>query len=115
MITLELNRPLFVKVCQVSELDDGSMSRFEAGNRTLLVARAGNNFFATEASCTHEEADLSLGILSIYVLTCPLHQAKFDIRGGTVLEGPNGTDPSTIRALGTFRTKVENEQVLVDL
>lgn len=109
------SRILFVRVCSTSELDDGSMNRFEAGKISLLVARAGDSFFATEATCTHEEADLSLGILSGHVLTCPLHQAQFDIRSGEVLGGPDGTESATIRQLGTYQTKVENNEVLVDL
>ncbi len=91
------------------------MSRFETGKMILFVARARDAFDATEASCTNEEADLSLGILSADILTCQLHQAKFDIRSGQVLEGPNGTDPSTIRQLGNFRTKVQNDEVLANL
>lgn len=102
-------------MCKTSELPDGSMNRFEAGKVTLLIARTGDDFYATEASCTHEEADLSLGMLSGYFLTCPLHQAKFDVRNGKVLEGPNGSDIASIRQLGTFKIKVENEEVLVDI
>ncbi len=91
------------------------MNKFEVGNVNVLVARAGESFFAAETTCTHEEADLSLGILLGFTLTCPLHQAKFDIRNGEVLDGPNGTDPSSIRALGTYSTKVEGEELFVDL
>jgi nitrite reductase/ring-hydroxylating ferredoxin subunit len=108
-------RKLFVSICKTSDLEDGSMNRFEVDNKLILLARAGEDFFATEASCTHEEADLSLGLLSEFRLTCPLHQAKFDIRSGEVLDGPNGTDPSSIRRLGTYPTKVEHGQVFVDI
>lgn len=104
-----------MKVCRTSELDDGAMNRFEAGNISLLVARVGDSFFATEATCTHEEADLSLGILLGRVLTCPLHQAQFDIISGEVIGGPDGTDRATISQLGIFKTKVENDEVFVDL
>ncbi len=104
-----------MKVCKISELEDGAMNKFELGKSSVLIARAGDRFFATESSCTHEEADLSLGILLEFKLTCPLHQAKFDIRNGEVFDGPNGTDPSSIRRLGVFSTKVEAGEVLVDI
>ena len=104
-----------MKVCKTSELEDGAMYKFEVANASVLIARAGDSFFATEASCTHEEADLSLGILLEFKLTCPLHQAKFDIRTGRVLDGPNGTDPTSIRALGIYLTKVEGEELFVEI
>lgn len=105
---------MYVRVCGTSDLVDGEASKFEVDNRWVLIARAGSLFFASDPSCTHEEADLSLGILADSVVTCPLHHARFDLRTGDVLEGPNGDDPSTIPALRVYKTKVERDSVLVE-
>ena len=100
---------MLVKVCKTTELKDGEMNRFDIGEMSVLVARAGDRYFVTEYSCTHEEADLSLGLFSEGTITCPLHQAKFEILTGAALEGPNGENPNSIRSLRVYATKVENE------
>ncbi len=71
--------------------------------------------YAADSTCTHEEADLSLGMLTGEVLTCPLHQAKFNIETGQVLSGPNGDDPETIPNLRTYVVKVEESEVYVGI
>ncbi|MHB2035911.1 MAG: Rieske (2Fe-2S) protein [Nitrososphaerales archaeon] len=52
-----------------------------------------------------------MGRLSDAVITCPLHQARFDLRNGGVLEGQNGTDPNTISSLRTYPVRVENDEI----
>ena len=106
---------MFVKVCNISQVDDGSLARFDVQNKAILVARMGKKFFASDASCTHEEADLSLGLFFDGILTCPLHTAKFEIESGKVLDGPNGDDPASIRALRTFKTELRGGELWADL
>jgi 3-phenylpropionate/trans-cinnamate dioxygenase ferredoxin component len=106
---------LFVKICNISEVDDGSLARFDVQNKAILVARMGKKFFAADTSCTHEESDLSLGLFSDGIVTCPLHTAKFEIGSGKVVEGPNGDDPASIEALRTFKTEVRGGELWADL
>jgi nitrite reductase/ring-hydroxylating ferredoxin subunit len=107
---------LLAKVCSVSEIaEEGTLYRFEVENRPVLVTRLSNNLFVANSTCTHEEADLSLGILLDDLLMCPLHQAKFNVKTGRVLSGPNGDDPSTIPSLRTYTTKVENGELFIEL
>ena len=82
---------------------------------SLMVTKVGERIFITDTFCTHERADLSLGILSEASITCPLHQAKFDLRDGKVLEGPNGTEPNTIPSLRKYPAKVTNDEIWVDI
>ncbi|MDG6908219.1 MAG: Rieske 2Fe-2S domain-containing protein [Nitrososphaerota archaeon] len=106
---------MYAAVCNESELSEGEMTKYEFNNRWILLAKAGSFWYACDSSCTHEEADLSLGILCENTVTCPLHRAKFDLKTGQVLEGPNGDDPTTIPTLRVYKTKVEEGKVLVDL
>ena len=109
---------MYVKVCADSEIrEEGVMYRFEVDGRAIMIAKLDNEgiYFAASPTCTHQEADLSLGILSGSQITCPLHQAKFDIRTGKVIEGPDGEEAESISTLETFATKVENGVIWVDL
>ena len=80
-----------------------------------MVVKVGDGVVVTDSFCTHEEADLSLGVLSGAVIACPLHGAKFDLTNGEVVEGPNRTDPTTIPNLTTYKVKIENDDVLADI
>src|SRR5579872_1558173 len=104
---------MFVMVCKIADVSEGSLARFDVQSKELLVTRIGESYFVTATWCTHEEADLSLGIISSEgVVTCPLHQARFDlVQRGTVLEGPSSEDPSTIPRLRTYDTRVEDGEL----
>ena len=106
---------VWVKIAVFSRVSENEPLRLEAKGRPLMLARIGGNIFVTDALCTHEEADLSLAMLLDVVITCPLHQAKFDLRNSIVLEGPNGTDPNTISNLRTYSVKVESDEIWADI
>jgi nitrite reductase/ring-hydroxylating ferredoxin subunit len=108
---------MFVKLCKISEVSEGSLSRFDVQGEELLVTKIGDSYLVVDTWCTHEEADLSLGIISPEgVITCPLHQAHFDlVRSGTVLEGPSGEEPSSIPKLRNYKTRVEDGELWADL
>ena len=106
---------MFTRICKISEIQDAELYRYEVGEKTLLVARSGREICGNGAVCTHEEADLTLGIFSGKTITCPLHQAKFSLDSGEVLSGPNGDSPDSIPALKVYSTKVENGESFADL
>jgi 3-phenylpropionate/trans-cinnamate dioxygenase ferredoxin component len=107
---------MFVKLCGTSEVsEEGIPYRFEINDKPLVVTKLSNRYFVAGSICTHEEADLSLGILTGEILTCPLHQAKFDITTGKVLGGPNGEGPETVPPLKTYPSKVQDGDLLVDI
>ena len=89
------------------------MIKIDLGDREVMIANVGGQFYAAETWCTHQRSDLSMGLLSEKVVMCPLHQARFDLEGGKVLEGPSGDDPSTIPPLKTYEVRVEGTDVLV--
>ena len=106
---------MFYRVCNESEINDGEIYRFDIEGQHLLVSKLEERFIVTQAICTHEEADLTLGILLGKSITCPLHQAKFELDSGRVISGPDGDSPDTIKPLQVFPSKVENGELLVDL
>lgn len=106
---------MFTRICKTSEIQNGELYRFDVGGKPLLVTRVSETFFVTDSICTHEESDLSLGIFQGMVLTCPLHQAKFNIDSGKVVSGPDGDSPDSIRSLGVYQTRIEGEDLMADI
>jgi len=106
---------LFTQICKVSELREGELNRFDVGDLALLVVKFETRVFVTNSICTHEEADLSLGMFDAGVVTCPLHRAKFKIEDGVALSGPDGGPPEEISKLKIYPTKIEGDLVLADL
>lgn len=104
-----------MKICKFSQLSESEPVRVDVGDKYIMIVRVGGNVLATDSLCTHEEADLSLGILSDVVITCPLHGAKFDLRTGEVQEGPSGTDRTNIPNLRIYKVEIENDELLVDI
>ncbi len=103
----------FRRVCSITDIPEGAMSKIDLGDREVMVANVGGHFYAAETWCTHQRSDLSMGLLTERVVMCPLHQARFDLENGKVLEGPSGDDPFTIPLLTTYEVKVEGTDVLV--
>jgi len=103
-----------VRVCGLREIPEGGMIRVDVRKKELLVAKVGGRVYVTDVKCTHEEGDLSLGIMSGEIVTCPLHGAKFKLSDGAVVEGPDGEPPETIPALKTYRVVVEGEDIYIE-
>jgi len=79
----------------------------------VVVIKLSGIYFAADSTCTHAEADLSLGILNDEILMCPLHQAKFDFKTGKVISGPNGNDPGSIAPLHTYVISVDDKDLYI--
>ncbi|WP_017549896.1 Rieske (2Fe-2S) protein [Salinicoccus carnicancri] len=78
-------------VAASASLEDEDMIEVLVGKETLLIARTNGNVHAVDGICSHAYAELVDGELEDHCLYCPLHFAAFDIRDGSVLEGPADT------------------------
>lgn len=78
----------YIYVCSSSELEDDNLIECESETKTIVVGRVEGKVYAVDGICSHEHAELVDGELDEACLTCPLHFACFDIRDGSVLEGP---------------------------
>ena len=75
----------------------------------VLVANVNGVFYATDDTCTHEDASLSSGSLKGELVKCPLHGSRFDVRSGEPMEDP------AEEWLKCYPVKVEDGIVLVTL
>ncbi len=98
-----------VRICSLDDLEDDGMIKVEILGCDYLVVRRGDRIHVTDASCTHEWADLSEGTLEGDTVTCPQHGGQFDIRSGAVLRDP----PSF--PLDTYNVEVKDGEVYADV
>jgi nitrite reductase/ring-hydroxylating ferredoxin subunit len=78
----------FVPVQKVSELPPGHMTWVAVDRERVLLANVDGAFYALRDACGHQRAALSKGRLEGYVVECPLHFARYDVRTGALLSGP---------------------------
>jgi len=70
-------------VCQTADIPSNGMKECEAeGGLKLLVANSGDDYFAYQAVCPHQEVSLCEGLYDGCVLTCHQHLWQWDIRTG---------------------------------
>ena len=113
----------FIEVPGGNELKSGQMKMFDVGKREILLARVGDNFYASDNRCPHMNARLSEGKLEKTVVTCPRHHSQFDLADGHVVRWTDwsGVKLSLARMVkspkpvNTYRVKMEGDKVLVEV
>jgi nitrite reductase/ring-hydroxylating ferredoxin subunit len=58
------------------------------GDLDILLANTPAGIVATDDRCPHMSAPLSIGGLDGCVVSCPLHEGRFDLCDGTVVQMP---------------------------
>jgi len=97
----------FTKVLVKSEVPEGTLKLAQLGGKRVVVANVGGNFFAVGEACTHVGGPLSRGRLSGFVITCPWHGSRFDVRTGAVVGGPaSRPEPS-------YEVRVDGNDILL--
>jgi nitrite reductase/ring-hydroxylating ferredoxin subunit len=91
------------------ELADGHARRIPSEPH-IAVYRVGDQFFATQDSCSHEEWSLGEdGELDGFEVLCSLHMARFDVRDGRALCLP------ALTGLNTYPVSVTDGRVMVEV
>ena len=98
-----------VKAVGVDELPAGSMKTVDVEGRPVLVANVGGVFYAMDALCSHEEWDLSEGVLEGVKVTCAGHGAVWDLTKG------EAEFDEELPRLNVYRTHVKEGYVYVEV
>jgi nitrite reductase (NADH) small subunit len=72
----------WARAARVDEMRDGEGRVVDAGGRWLALFRVGAEHFAVDNACPHMAGPLGAGRLDGYVVTCPLHYWRIDVRTG---------------------------------
>ena len=105
--------PEWISIGKVSEFAEGKMKKVFVEGKELLVANINGEISSIDDICTHEECSLADGFLQGEVVTCPCHLAQFNVKTGAVVQNPATGD--VIEPEPTFKVKVENEEVFVEI
>jgi nitrite reductase/ring-hydroxylating ferredoxin subunit len=98
----------WTKACSTGDIEEGEGYLFQ-GERPIALFNVGDEYFALDDTCSHDESSLADGYVEGDVVECAWHFAKFSIRTGEVLALP-ATCP-----VATYKVKVEGDEVFVDL
>jgi 3-phenylpropionate/trans-cinnamate dioxygenase ferredoxin subunit len=95
----------------VDDVYEGDMKSFDVGNRRILLARIGDEWYAIDDRCSHAEVSLAMGELDAEgrTVTCPMHGGVFELGTGEGVEYP-AVDP-----VDSFRVTIADDEVFVDL
>jgi 3-phenylpropionate/trans-cinnamate dioxygenase ferredoxin subunit len=101
--------PHWIDAAALDDIEDEDVMRFDHAGHTYAIYRVNDNVFASDGLCTHEHAYLSDGLVMDYVIECPKHNGRFDIRDGRPLCAP------VCEKLRTYPAKVEGNRILVEV
>lgn len=95
-------------VCRRGDVPANGMAEFDAGEGLkVLIASSGEEYFACQATCPHQDVSLAEGLFDGSVLTCHQHLWQWNIRSGSPLglaEMP----------LDCFKVEVDNDSIYID-
>jgi nitrite reductase/ring-hydroxylating ferredoxin subunit len=94
-------------VVAADELDEDDVMQVRVGDAVLALYRVGDEFYATDDCCTHEEASLSDGYLQDDTIECPRHQGVFHIPTGRAMQPPVSED------VRVYQVRVEDGRLWV--
>lgn len=108
-----------VNVGKAEDFAEGEMREVAAGpegsKATVLMHKHNGIIYATSPACSHYGAALRKGVTAsggrgmAPTITCPLHDATFDLTTGQVVRGPS------IDGIAVYKVEVKNGGVFVDV
>ena len=96
-----------IHVGRLAEIADGDVKIVQSGTLFVGVYRIGDDLYALEDRCSHDDGPLCEGDREGFEVICPRHGARFDVRTGAVLSPPATED------VDSFRVEVRGEDVYV--
>ena len=86
----------WIRVCATADVEREDVVGAVANDVQMAIYRSGDDqYFATDAYCTHEKAALCEGLVTDGVIECPLHGGCFEYRSGRAVGPPALVDLKT--------------------
>jgi NADPH-dependent 2,4-dienoyl-CoA reductase/sulfur reductase-like enzyme/nitrite reductase/ring-hydroxylating ferredoxin subunit len=102
-----LEEPTWEEAIREEKLQIDVPVAVKIGKKTVLLLRTKDGIHAIGGKCPHYGAPLAEGVVLDHVLTCPWHNARFEVASGEVKSPPAPDD------LTLYSVKVENGVVYV--
>jgi nitrite reductase/ring-hydroxylating ferredoxin subunit len=99
----------FVPVTTVADMEDVEVKQFDVDGQLISIAVVGDQYYAFDDTCTHEQCSLADGDLSGTTIICACHDGEYDITTGEVLDGPP-PEPILI-----YPVKVVGDEIQVEI
>ena len=79
----------WIAACQADDVDPEDVIPFEHDGQDYAIYRSpGDEYYATDGHCTHEQTLLCDGLVMGRVIECPKHNGRFDYVSGKALGAP---------------------------
>jgi nitrite reductase/ring-hydroxylating ferredoxin subunit len=98
-----------IKIAETKDVSPGTGKVVQVEGRTITLFNVAGNFHAIDNNCSHDGGPLVEGELCGEVITCPWHNAKFNVKTGEAI-GPPASE-----SVQAFPVKVQGEDVLVEV
>ncbi|NBT59624.1 Rieske (2Fe-2S) protein [bacterium] len=98
-----------VVVATLPEIPVGNSKCIEVQGKMIAVFHTFQGWFALDERCSHRGGPLSEGKVDNHQVTCPWHQARFDLRSGQCLSNQK------LSTLRSYKVVLEGEQVKIEL
>ena len=85
---LDLSQYEFVQIVEAADLGLGQRVLVEVDQQPIAIFNVDGKYYAIGDVCTHDDGPLGDGELDGYMIICPRHGARFDIRSGSALTMP---------------------------
>lgn len=97
----------FISLEKLINLHDGYRREFRIDHHKLLLLQVDGERYLIAATCPHQEHPLSEGWVGNGCIECPLHNYRFSLLDGRVLQATEGG----CAALKTWRLEYEGADV----
>jgi|SRR5881409_656983 len=91
------------------DVPDGGTKCVTANQKAYALFRVAGQIYCLDNACTHMSGPLCRGRLNAFVVTCPLHGSRFDVRTGQVV-GPPARTP-----VRSYPVTVQDGRIWADL
>lgn len=96
-----------IVAARLDELAEGDMKEVEVDGLKILLTRLGKQYYAIGGECSHYGGPLAEGVRAGEHVTCPWHQARFNVKTGDLVE------PPALDAMTRFDVKVVGGEVVI--
>jgi nitrite reductase/ring-hydroxylating ferredoxin subunit len=103
-----MSKTVFVPTIKDTELAEGQMKPIRIKGKLILLARVGGEVYGVSNLCPHEGCTFEGGILTGYLVMCPCHGWKFDVRNGQYQE-------NALTRLESYQCKTENGKIFIGI